>query len=597
MGVTLTIPFDNPANYTFPSTVEVSGGAVRLDLEDNPGQDFAQDFTNPTGITFDPAKTEIVGDVLRQKDQRPANSIVAATYESSLDANWGADGFVDLSANLNGSPSLNAGKLDCRGVAANGLYYRDILIGALSGDWVAKFKYTPNYTGGPSTNVNIFSISQDAGTNDDLTIFNSPSGNNIRISANGLSASTFLTWSPVAGQEYVFEIHCVSNQVSVFIDGVQLGFAKTISPGQGTDSNRVWLGAYPGIYNVADGEFNDFILYSVAAQTPVYTIPETAYFSDQITMPELEYTGAGTLISFDSFAAVESNEPRYTLQIGQSGDYLYWDGAAWSVSDGTYAQASSAATFNSQGGSLPVNGEVFGQFRVHTADRNTQIDVTSFVASLTVQIYSTTLQTCLANASVIAELLESFEITAPDPTGSDEYRFRLYKAGVAYWFDGAQWSVSTDVTESNTTAEIQANLSTFTTTPVSVQIETLLVSGDGTTTPEVDTIELTFDFAGDSEAPTTRLVYGKYWNPDGSGNSEAISAKWSEDGANVTGNNQISDRAIYATPLPDFRWEMELVPNEGGTYYTFQWPGRKVLKTVPAGTSPIEYDDLADYEP
>lgn len=593
MSFTLSYPFNSESNYVFDSAkIEVTGGLAKLKLINNPGQDFVQNFTNDTGFIYDSNLVEFVGGVMRQKDQRPANSVIAAKFTSSLDANWAADSFVDSSHTANGTPVLSSGKVDC--VGSNGLYYSDALIGALSGDWVAKFKYTPHYTSGPATNVNIFALSQTSGSTDQVIIFNSPAGNNLRISANGLSASSFGAWSPVAEQEYVFEVFCASNIVTLWVDGVQIGTGKTISPGQGTTANRAWLGAYVNAYNIANASFDDFILYSTAAQDENYTIPEKTYLASYVTLPEMEYTGVGTLISFDTFTTTESGSPRYTLQIARSGDYLYWNSPAWVVSDNTYAQSTTTADFNTNSTSLDVNGEIYGQFRVSFTDSNTQSSVDTLTASLTAQIYPTDNPTIIPTTSITMEELINYTATT-NQAGSDIVKYTLKKGNSFYYYNGSAWVVADDTyVQTNTLAEIQANVTTFTTVGITFKWKAFLHSDDGSTTPDIDIITVEYDFFETGEDIDVCIVWGYNKNNGGAADDSSFTVQLSRDAIKYKNETIVRDDLITVTPDSSTGyWEIELIENanmSGIAYYNFTFDEQIYHRIVPNEASKNFWD-------
>lgn len=507
MSLILNYPFTTPSNYSYNTNeIELAAGSAKLKLQ-QADVDFIEDFADDTGFTYNSTYAEFTGGLVRQKSVLPANSICGAKYTSSLNLNWGTTGFSSLAYTANGTPVLSSGKLDCVGV--NGLYYSDALIGALSGDFVAKFKYTPHYSTSPATNVNIITFSPVAGSTDRIALFNSPSGNNIRITANGLSAVTFDTWEPTAEQEYTFELICIANQISLYIDNVQLGTSKTITPGQGTSAVRVWFGAYTDLYNIANAAFDEFILYSTAAQTSTYTIPVATYLETSVILPEMQHTGDGTIKLFNSFSTTETGTPRYTLQIGQSGNYLYWNGSTWTVSDGTYEQANDSSVFNTNCGSLPVNGEEYGQFKIIFPDSNTISSVSELTANMNVDIgYLTTNPTIETVSSFRSDELVNYLETSTK-TGSDEIKAVLKKNGVSYYHNGISWVTSDNTyTQSNTATEILTYISTFTTIGVNIKIKWFLHSADGTTTPYLDNIYIEYDFSGELPTLTTITYYG-----------------------------------------------------------------------------------------
>lgn len=594
MGDKLIYEFDNKDNYTFDEnkiSLDLSDARLKLQSSSLP---FTQNFDNDTGFIYDSSLAEFVGGVVRQKDQRPANSVIASSFTNSLNASWSEDGFLNDNYNANGTPTLSGGKAIC--IGANGLYYEDSLIGLLSGDWVAKFKYTPdNVT--PGSNANIFTISRSSGTTDQIMIFHSPAGNSLRITANGLAANTFGVWIPVAGQEYVFEIFCVSNQVTLFIDGVQLGAAKTINPAQGILSNRVWLGAYSTVYNLGDGSFDDFILYSSASQDENYTFPETVYLTSVVTLPEMEHVGDGSILSFDQFSTSESGTPRYTLQIGRSGIYLYNNTFEWVASDNTYSQANSESTFNSNVGTLDVEGEKYGQFRIIFPSTNTLSYVDILTATMTVNTgYLTTNPSIKPITTIRVEDLISLK-TSPVDVGNNYKRFVVELDGVDKWVDNGVWKNSSGFSESNTIEEINSYALSLIDEYGYIRFGMYLHSDDGSVTPVATYVTVEFDFAG--EAPDA-INYCKVWgyltDVEGNGTGE-ISIYLNKPFTTYKTNRQIYREkiTIEADPDKNYYWEATLIENENmedGCRYIFDFGDGLLRQRKVLDEDNSSYNDL-----
>lgn len=446
---------DHASLYEYDDTlVTFDDFYARVAFQNNPGNVFTQDFSSSSGFDYDTSLVEFIGGKVQQKDQRPANSVIAAKFNSSFNANWGADS-INLTATQNGIPTLLDGKLVCSGT--QGIYYSDSKIGELSGDFVIKFKYTPNYTTGPATNVNLISLSQITGSTDQILLFHSPSGNNLRITANGLSAEVFDVWMPEAGNEYIFELICISNQISLYVNGIKIGSTKTISPGQGSTANRLWIGAYTNVYNTANGSFDEVIVYSTAPQTITYVIPDNTYSEALIVLPEMEYTGVGALVSFDSFTTTETALPRWTLEIGRSGNYLYWNGSAWVNSNNTYAQATSSSDLNTNGSSLPIIGQIYGKFRLYFPSSNDLHSIDLLEVSLTAQVYSTSNPTITTKTKMKVKDLYSL---IPIVSSVGNIRFLIEWNDSAFYWNGSAWITSDGTySQSNTYSDINNNLS------------------------------------------------------------------------------------------------------------------------------------------
>jgi len=149
MSIITTFPFTTPGNYTLTNT-EVSGGSGKLALVSKPSQIFNEPFAADPGFTYDNTQTEFVAGLMQQKDQSPANSIFAANYSIDKDLNWHKGG-GSLVGTLNGTPSF-IGKMVCTGT--QGVYYTANTAPIES----HKFKYTPNYSGAPPTNINLVTV-------------------------------------------------------------------------------------------------------------------------------------------------------------------------------------------------------------------------------------------------------------------------------------------------------------------------------------------------------------------------------------------------------------------------------------------------------
>jgi len=394
----------------------------------------------------------------------------------------------------------------------------------------------------------------------------------------------------------------------IFIDGTQQGGTLANTYTRDATSQFLGVGAdHAG--SVSNGYFEDVLIFSTVQHTSNYVpdwsnIYETPYIGDVITLPEMEYTGVGTLISFDNFLTTEANSPRYTLQIGRSGNYLYWDGGAWATSNNTFAQANDKATFLANIATLPVNGEIYGQFRIYTDDGNSQMSIDELTATLTAQIYSTTNPTIYPASGMSMDALISFTETIT-AAGGDAVHYTLQYGGVQYWWDGGAWAVSTGTygVDTNTGAEINTNAATFllSGSPQTVIPIIYLHSNDGSSTPQIDIISFNYDYYAPSPAaPNQCAVYGYLKGPDGS----------ALEGARVTA--QLNQMGIYnlTTLIPPEVFEVttdsfgffqlplvetaSMTPASIGYIFTFEYLGDVVetsLKSVPDQVS-AEYGSL-----
>jgi hypothetical protein len=591
MGFINTYNILSNASYD-SNLIQILGSTFKLKLQEI-DVDFTEYFENDTGFTYNFLYAEFISGLVRQKDQRPTNSIIASTFTNSLDASIGADG-ISLTHGINGSPSLDSGKLLCDYIVnsgQNGIYYNDSQIGVLSGNWVAKFTYIPGYTTTPPENINIFAISEISGTANQIVIFNSPSGNNLRITANGLSADTFDTWTPTSGVPYIFEIHCINNQISLYIDDQKIGATKTITPGQGTDAVRVWLGAYTGIYNVSSGSFDNFILYSTASQSSSYTIPEYAYLETNIILPLMQYIGDGFIKLFNSLSLIYGGSPKILLDIGESGNNLYWDGAAWTISDNTYSQATDLSTFNANATTLPVDGETEGRFTIVFPDSNTLSYVSELTANMKIEQYPITNPKLVFTDTFTAEALLTF-LSNFTFSGNDNVTFTITKDNVERYYNSG-WMVSNGTySQSNILTEIQNNLSTFfTDTELGsyISINVFLHSENGITSPDLTDITITYDFVEiDIDSIDTTVIYGFISDYQiGSKENKTVTAILNKKQVQYK-NNIIYEREFFSTTTrSNGYWELALPDTENmteGSKYIFDINGDIYIRKVPAPT-------------
>lgn len=126
----------------------------------------------------------------------------------------------------------------------------------------------------------------------------------------------------------------------------------------------------------------------------------------------------------------------------------------------------------------------------HTANY-TPIGVT-----LPVTKYVTTEATIINNTSVFASEITAFAENTANRPGSDALKYIVNSGAVDLWWSGAAAVASNGtLAESNTAADLNANAAEFLSTRKHVKIKTVMQSADGSTTPSVGKITLTYDTA------------------------------------------------------------------------------------------------------
>jgi hypothetical protein len=582
MSFTKQYAFD-PNNYIFDSDLIefTESQKPRLKLSNNPGQDFVEDFADDTGHVYDSNAAEFVGGKYQQKNKRPTDGIFYSKFNIDINGNWGED---VLTGTAFGGASIADNALD--------LNYDDQRYVEFPGgnngfgnQGTIEFEIKPNWSGRPVNRQMFFNNADGASTNHRITLvqYEATAGGvpgrlrlDIYNDTGVLIAGGYLSeWSPVAGTWYNFSVNvdCIGGTHRLFIDGVL--FDSISGTGTRTSPSDIHVGA---IDHVANFSIRNFIVYNSVQHTSNYTpdwsnIYEFDYIEGYDILPEMEYTGAGTLISFDSLTYTLTGSAKIALQIGKSGVWSYWNGATWATGDGTKDYMCSFSDFAANVGTLDIEGEIYGQFKIYFPDSNSQGDIDILTASLTAQIYSTANPSIEFKETITHEGLESF-IETSTKTGSDEIKYILKKGSTNYYYDtvNEEWAESDGTySQANTAVEIETNKATFTTIGVIMTIIAFLHSDDGTTTPLLTQVDVNYDFYSFDDTDTTKcLVYG--WVKDENENpveNATVTAVPSVLKA-IYGNNVNAQEQKSDTTDSNGYWEIELLESvTNGVYYTF----------------------------
>jgi hypothetical protein len=320
-------------------------------------------------------------------------------------------------------------------------------------------------------------------------------------------------WSPTAGTEYEIEVvlDTTGAGIRLFIDGVLWGTIATTFTRSST-AERIYIGSNP-TYTPGLGDFADLILFSdvqhTANYTPGYSVEETKYLNATITSPSIPHTGPGTIISFGTFSTSSTGTPRYALEIDGSGDFLYWDGAAWSVSNGTYAQSTDVTTFDTNSSALPVLGASSGKFKIHFPASNSASTVSQYTSTLTENVYNSS-GYLITNSPASADELTSLAETVTT-SASTSIKYAIVVDGSAKYWDGSAWSTSNgSEAQMNDVSTINSNASTLLGTANSLlQLRVGFFTSDQTVTPSIDEAALTYSFGAlATDTPETCIVWG-----------------------------------------------------------------------------------------
>lgn len=583
MSIELNFPFDNPSNYSFDSAkIDVTGGETKLKLEKD-NVDFVEDFDNDTGFTYDNTKAEFVGGEVKQKDQRPAGYTLYDDFSDSANANWGIG---TLTRNLQNA-TVAGGLLDCTGGTPKRAYYNSDNLTNLDDEIVIDIKIYPDFNNTPGESTYLVHIFQ--ATLNSIQIYMVSTGSiTIRAidNAGGYAINrTIVKNDWIQDQEYRLILFLKSGDSRCYLDGV-IKFTDYNTWDRDIGNPILFVGSNQAFSSNGHFKFGEIYIGTNVDYVTDFSYAATIYVSNAIILPEMEHTGVGTIQLFNSFSTTEVENPRYLLQIGRSGDYLYWNGAAWVISNETYAQANDASTFNTNCGSLPVSGEEYGQFQIVFPDSNTQNAVSELTANLQVDIgYYIDNPTNTFNTTFRHQNLEGFEETAVKPTDT-EIKYILTKNGVLYYWDTSNWVVSDGTyAQANTAAEIEANKGSFTLIAVNTQIIMVLHTSDRENTPVGQNVKVLYDFAGNEDDINKCIVWGYNKKINGEVDESPFKVQLSQNAVKYPDYTILSQDIITVTPnnITGY-WEVELIETESmlsSIYYRFIFDKIVIKKDVP----------------
>lgn len=529
MAVSTTVDFNNSANFTFDSTkVDFPGSVAQLALE-SVAADFTQTFTSDSGFTYDNTKASFTGSQVQQLDLRAADAIWAANFNLGFDSNWNSSGGTVTPTQV-GTPTIVSDKLDCTGGGNNGLIYADATLSGAANKGAIKFKYTAGYTTTTTGNVGTIALLPSSGNNNRLLLRHNRTNGRMLvdlydstgtpIASVGTSSGDFGVWNTVSGTTYEVEFNWdgVAGTMYFLVDGVLIGSQSPGAFTRGGTATNLYVGANP-TYASADATFDDVLVFNdiqhTSGYTPGYTVSDYVYESSNVTLPAFTYSGVGTLLTYNSLTTVQTSTPRYTIQ-SDSGSFKYWNGSAWVASDGTYAQANTQADMSANLSALTdASGAASATVRVHFTGTNTQAAVDNLVLNHNGQNnYYTDDPPVTQVSGIEVDDITSFSAVT-SASGSDTVTFIMNANGVDKYWDGAAWSNSDgSVAQSNTAADVNANIDSFDfSAGVTVKWKTLLHSDDGTTTPTVTSITFVYDFFTSKPGAINEcILYG--WEED-----------------------------------------------------------------------------------
>lgn len=504
--ITTTYNYSSGTGFVYDSSkIGFMSSMAQLLLNNNVGQTFVPTIS---AAAYNPALLEFASSVLRQKDQRPANATWYASWLSSINANWSGPGNGSLVVTPFNGAAQSGGVLNLTGATNKYVTFDPINNTDTLNLGTIEFQYIPNYSGTPASPQIMFNASTAFGVINNLVDVEHVNNGLLYFQvfdSAGVSFTATTVFNPTAGQTYL--IRCTfdasTGDLYIYIDGVE---AAHVTLGAITRSGPIGYGVigkyYTGVSSNADFSIKNLTYYSTITAPSTPTHAQTIYLDATAELPAFTYAGIGNVVGFTAFAATDSGSPRYVL------NDLYWNGSAWVSSNGSYGQATSAATVNANIATLPASNAL--QVDVVYQGQNSQASIGALTVTYTGQIYPTSNPSIAPSSPIAMDLLSDF-VAVLSASGSDGIKFYLKIGAINYWFNGSAWAASNgSYAQSNTAEDVQTNAATL---PINLGAYmtpyALLHSGDGSTTPMLTSLTLTYSFFGPVPGgPNVCTVYG-----------------------------------------------------------------------------------------
>lgn len=320
-------------------------------------------YDDPNNFTYDSDIIEVTGSVARLKSiPLQGDETFVAKLTDSKDADRAAG---SVTGTLNGSAAIESGFLNLDQGASSSIDYASASNFSPSNKFALRMKVKAGFTGAPSANQRFIDISNESNTNDFIFLEYSTSQNwviNIRDSTGSnivnVSEADGGRFSSGTTYEIELNVNLTDGATKLYIDGAEVVSNTDTGTYSGSSLTNIRIGN-TSLFSPTSAEFQvkDFQIFDAPQHTSSFTgeVPRVVpiYITDD---PIIINAGldADSLNSFSEVATTPSgSDVQYTLNI--DGQDKYWDGSAWSNSDGTFAQSSSAATINTNASDLDIS--------------------------------------------------------------------------------------------------------------------------------------------------------------------------------------------------------------------------------------------------
>ena len=593
MGLIENILFNNPDLFNFDSNLLTVDGTGHLKLI-HVDQDFIEDFDNDTGFIYNVNEAEFIDGKVQQKARALLNEqTFAASFYTQLKAQLGLG---DLTITGYNGATITDNKLDLSGGVANKYIIIDADQNADSQQTgCVMLKYIPNYSGSPSAIQYMFTIAKSSSDSTNMISVYHSSNGQIYIWCRDENTSTIFqaakgVWSPTAGITYFiqFNYNFTNQSTGLYINGSLFGSLQTQNFTRSSDIGVLMLGRGTGALTNQNWFCDGLVYFSdkqlVVSDFPTNACPNYRYSETSVILLEMEHIGDGTIINYNSFSLTYGYLPRVLLEIGRSGNNLYWNGSTWVISNNSYAQATDPNTFNTNSDALPVEGENYGTHTIVFPETDNQNYVSQLVANMHIDAYGANNPYMETITPLSHEGLINFLATL-SIIGLDNITFNLYKNNDLYWFNISAWEISNGgYAQSNIANDILANINTFTTIPINSNLRIYFHSEDGTTTPHISIIEIEYNFYGNAEDTINKcIVWGWQLDQEGNPDQTPFTIALNKDQVYYKNNTIITREIITVTPTLTGYWEAEVIENENmevGSFYNWTFGTKVYALTV-----------------
>lgn len=306
-------------------------------------------YVNPLNFTFAASEIEFPGSVARLKKVALSGSekFVATMYDS-VDADRATG---STTGTVTGSGTIAVNKFS----VTNAISYVDYAIANYTeaDEGTIRFKYTPNYTGSPSSDRPLIDICAPTGDINRIYFRHSSAGNLVCsiYSTTGTAVTLNGVWSPTAGVEYLISVDWKTNATSysqICVDGVLIDsdtgvITRTLT---GLTLFRVF-GNQAGT-GTADGKIKNLEYYSSRQKSAAYVadLPINVYRYSTTTgykiIPNSSFLTDGLTLLANS---VDDNTGSHKFVVSVDGLEKYYNGVAWATSS-SHTQTNTLAEIN-----------------------------------------------------------------------------------------------------------------------------------------------------------------------------------------------------------------------------------------------------------